>query len=356
MKRTRFHWGIAVGMTVVIGLAMCLANMHGAAVQPADALPLAQLQLGNFDDRMLGIVGAGIVINRASLSALFQGYQVIFNKAFEGVPAEWDQVAMRVPSKTGKEVYPWLGQTTRFREWIGDRVLQNLMLHDFSIKNKPWENTVTIDRDEIEDDTYGVYAPMISQLGQDAKQHPDELVFGLLASGFTSTGYDNQYFFDVDHPVVQADGTTASVSNFGGGAGTAWYLLDTSKMIKPLIYQVRKDYKFVAMDQETDEQVFTSKKFRYGVDARSNVGFGLWQLAYASKQALDANAYGAARAAMMGMKGDNGKPLGVRPSLLVVPPSLEKTALEILQAEKNAAGATNIYQNTAKLLVTPWLS
>lgn len=356
MKRTRLQWVSAAVITACIGLAMCLVNMTGGHVSTADVMPLAQLQLGQFDERMLGFVGAGIVINRANLNALFQAYKVLFQQAFDGVPAEWDQVAMRVPSQTSKEIYPWLGQTTRFREWIGDRVLQNLMLHDFTIKNKPWENTVTIDRDEIEDDVYNVYGPMISQLGQDAKQHPDELVFSLLASGFTSPCYDGQYYFDTDHPVLQADGSTASVSNFGGGAGTAWYLLDTSKMIKPLIYQVRKDYKFVAMDQETDEQVFTSKKFRYGVDARSNVGFGLWQLAYASKQALDATAYGAARAALMGMKGDNGKPLGVRPSLLVVPPSLEKTALEILQAEKNAAGATNIYQNTAKLLVTPWLA
>ena len=356
MKSTRHQWVFAVAATVMIGLALCLANAVGASSHAAAIAPLAQLPALQFDDRMLGFAAAGIVINRASLNALFQGYKVLFQQAFDGVPADWDKIAMRVPSQTSKEVYPWLGQTTRFREWIGDRVLQNLMLHDFAIKNKPWENTVTIDRDEIEDDSYNVYGPMISQLGLDAKQHPDELVFALLAAGFGQSCYDGQYFFDTDHPVLQADGTIGSTSNFQGGTGTAWYLLDVSKMVKPIIYQVRKDYKFVAMDQETDEQVFTSKKFRYGVDARSNVGFGLWQLAYASKQELNADSYGAARAALMSMKGDNGRPLGVRPSLLVVPPSLEGSGLKVLQAEKNAYGATNIYMNTAKLLTTPWLS
>ncbi|MDK3025574.1 Mu-like prophage major head subunit gpT family protein [Cupriavidus taiwanensis] len=356
MKRNRFHWGLAIAASAMVGLVLCLANMHGANAQPGVAITLAQLDFAHTDQRLLGILGAGLVVNRANLNALFQAYKVLFQNAFTGTQADWDQVAMRVPSTTAKEVYPWLGQTTRFREWIGDRVLQNLMLHDFTIKNKPWENTVTIDRDEIDDDTYNVYGPMIAQLGQDARQHPDELVFGLLASGFDQSCYDGQYFFDTDHPVLQANGTTASVSNFQGGTGTAWYLLDTSKMVKPLIYQVRKDYKFVAMDQETDEQVFTSKKFRYGVDARSNVGFGLWQLAYASKQELTPETYGAARAALMSMKGDNGKPLGVRPSLLVVPPSLDAKGLEILQAEKNASGATNVYRNTAKQLTTPWLS
>jgi len=39
-----------------------------------------------------------------------------------------------------------------------------------------------------------------------------------------------------------------------------------------------------------------------------------------------------------------------------VRPSQESAAKKILQAEKNDAGATNIYQNTAQLLSTPWLS
>ncbi|CAN5754662.1 Mu-like prophage major head subunit gpT family protein [soil metagenome] len=297
-----------------------------------------------------------MLINRQTLTALFQGYQMVFQNAFMNVQTDWEKIAMQVPSTTTQEVYAWLGQTTRFREWVGDRVIQNLGTHDFTIKNKPWENTVGVPREAIEDDSYGIYKPIFAQLGLDARQHPDELVFALLASGFAANCYDGQYFFDTDHPVLQADGSTASVANFAGGAGAAWYLLDTSKIIKPLIYQVRKDYSFVSKTREEDDNVFFSKEYVYGVDARSNVGFGLWQLAYASKNALDANAYGAARAAMMSMKGDNGKPLGVRPTLLVVPPSMEKQALELLQAEKNASGATNIYQNTAQLLVSPWLS
>jgi phage major head subunit gpT-like protein len=297
-----------------------------------------------------------MIINRPNLAAMFTGFKMTFQNAFDGTISDWNKVAMEVPSSTTQEVYAWLGQTTRFREWIGDRVIQNLKTHDFTIKNKPWENTVGVDRDQIDDDTYGVYKPFIAQLGQDAKQHPDELVFSLFVNGFTQTCYDGQYFFDTDHPVVQADGSIASVSNFGGGTGAAWYLLDTTKMIKPMIYQVRKGYNFVSMDKEDDDNVFKRKEFIYGVDARSNVGFGLWQLAYASKQPLDETSYAAARQALLTMKGDNGKVLGVRPSLLVVPPSMEGTGLKLLQAEYIASGATNVYRNTATLLTTPWLT
>lgn len=307
-------------------------------------------------DSLPAVAFAGMLINRSNLAAATTAFNTIFNNAFAGAPVDWEKVATLVPSSTKQEVYAWLGTTTRFREWIGDRVIQNLGTHDFTIVNKPFESTIGVDRDDIEDDRLGVYNPLFSQLGQDAKTHPDELVFALLKNGFTGKCYDGQYFFDTDHPVIGADGQPASVSNYGGGAGTPWFLLDTSRVIKPIIFQKRRDYQFVAMDKIDDEAVFSRKEFRFGVDARVNVGYGVWQLAYASKQTLNAANYAAARAAMMGVKGDNGKPLGVRPNLLVLGPSLENAGFEVLKAERDAAGATNVYQNTADLLVTPWLA
>lgn len=62
----------------------------------------------------------------------------------------------------------------------------------------------------------------------------------------------------------------------------AWYLLDVSRPLKPIILQKNKEIKFVAMDKEDDENVFMRDKFRYGVDSRCNVGYGLWQLAHKS--------------------------------------------------------------------------
>ncbi|GEO82276.1 Mu-like prophage major head subunit gpT family protein [Pararhodospirillum oryzae] len=297
-----------------------------------------------------------MIVNQASLSAITTSFKVLYQGAFDAAPSDWDKIATEVPSTTRQQTYAWLGTTTRFREWIGDRVIQNLGTHQYSIVNKPFENTVEVNRDDIEDDQLGVYRPLVTQMAQDAKTHPDELVFRLLAAGFTTPCYDGQYFFDTDHPVLDGAGGTVSVSNLQDGTGTPWYLLDTSKAIRAVIFQKRRDYTFVAMDKVDDEAVFARKAYRYGVDARVNAGFGLWQVAQASKAALTTETYAAARAAMMSIKGDQGKPLNIRPSLLVVPPSLEKAGLEVLKAERDAAGATNVYQNTAQLLVTPWLA
>jgi len=297
-----------------------------------------------------------MIVNRANLAMAFTGFKASFQKAFEGAAIDFDQLVLRVPSTTSQEAYAWLGQTTGFREWIGDRVIQALKQHNYTIVNKSFENTVGVPREAIEDDQFGIYSPLMAQLGQDAKEHPATLVYELLKSGFTKTCYDGQFFFDTDHPVLAADGTETSVSNTGGGSGTPWFLLDTSRVMRPIILQTRKPYTFVPMDKDDDEGIFMRKEYRYGVDARLNVGFGLWQLAYGSKQTLDAASFNAAYAAMQGMKGDNGRPLGLKPKLLVVPPSLRATALEIVKAERNAAGATNINRDVVDVLSTPWLS
>lgn len=350
MKRTLTFLALAF----MAGLVLAASVVHPGASAPLFAAAFADPSGLPFDS--LAALGfGGLTISKGNLTLLNQAFNAAFKGAFNGVKPMWEKVALPVTSTTGEEKYGWLGATTRFREWMGERVYQNLKVHDYSIKNKTFENTVAVPREAIEDDQYGVYTPLMSQLGQDAALHPDELVFALLAAGFSTTCYDGQYFFDTDHPVGKNE-SPASVSNFGGGAGTAWYLLDTSKIIKPLILQRRRPYAFVSKTKADDDNVFDKNEYVWGVDGRLNVGFGLWQLAYASKQTLDETNYAAARAAMMSFKDDGGKPLGVTPKVLLVPPTLEAAALKLVQAESMANGATNVYRNTAEVVVCPWLA
>ncbi len=297
-----------------------------------------------------------MLINQTSLRTLYTGFSTAFQGGLGMITPQFPRVAMTVPSTTSQNEYGWLGQFPKIREWLGDRVIHNLNAYTYAIKNKPWEMTVQVNRDDIEDDNVGIYTPMFTEMGRATAAFPEELLWPLLNAGFTGLCYDGQYFFDTDHPVLDASGTAQSVSNTGGGSGTAWFLLDTSRMMKPLIYQTRRPFEMVRMDAMTDEVVFQRKEYRYGVDGRANAGYGFWQLAYGSKQTLDATSYAAARAAMLGMKGDYGRPLGIMPNLLVVPPSLESAGRSVLEAERNANGATNIWRGTAELMVVSWLA
>ena len=303
------------------------------------------------------------ILTPALIQALFVGFRRDFQAALNDTPTAWQSIATRVPSTTKSNTYGWLGQFPQFREWIGPRVLKDMAAHGYSIENKDWESSVSIRRPDIEDDNVGIYSPLFSEMGRAAKAQPDELVFGLLKDGFTVAGYDGQNFFDDEHPVypnVDGTGTAELVANHDVDLterpdNPIWYLMDTSRAIKPLIFQERKAPVFTPMTRLDDEEVFTNNVFRFGADSRNNVGFGFWQFAYGSKQTLDKSSYKAARTALMGMKGDYGRPLGLRPRLLVVPPALEEAGLELLNAERDAAGATNVYRGTAELLVCEWL-
>lgn len=63
---------------------------------------------------------------------------------------------------------------------------------------------------------------------------------------------------------------------------TAWFLLDTSKLMKPLIYQERKKPDFVEQTDYSNDNVFMNKKFHFGAEARANGGYGFWQMGYGS--------------------------------------------------------------------------
>jgi phage major head subunit gpT-like protein len=289
------------------------------------------------------------------MTNMYIALNTIFNAAFEGSPSFHEQIAMVVPSNSRVNDYKFMLQFPMLQEWIGDRQIRSLAASTFQIVNKDYEATVEVDRNDIEDDQLGVYNPIVAELGRVAKQHPDFLMAKLLNEGFATACYDGKAFFAIDHPVG-----SGIQSNNGGGSGTAWYLLDTTRAIRSLIFQRRSMPQLVRQDRPDDENYFMRKKFRYGVDYRGAAGYGLWQLAYGSKNTLNPTNYAVARTAMMEFSNEEGTPLGIRPNLLVVPPSLESQGKEILMAEvlgiTGEGSKTNIWKGTAELLVVPWLS
>jgi len=297
-----------------------------------------------------------MIINAANLAAVRTGFSAAYALGNTQAPSQYSRIATIVPSSTKEQTYGWLGKMPNVREWIGPRSLQNLAQHSYTIREKKWELTIPVDRDDIETDNIGVYAPMFEEMGRSTGSWWDILCFALLKQGFDTDCYDGQRYFDTDHPVLDEAGNVTTVANTDGGTGPAWFLIDTNRALKPIILQKRKDFKFTAKDKDTDDNVFDNNEFVYGADARANVGFGFWQFAWGSKQPLTADNYAAARAALSGMKGDYGRPLGIQPNLLVVPPALERAGLKIVNNALTTGGETNEWAGTAELLNVPWLA
>lgn len=302
------------------------------------------------------------IITPALITSLRTGFDKAFQNALTNTTTDWERIATRVPSTSASNTYGWLNQFPKLREWVGDRVVKDMAAQAYQVQNKLFESTVGVKRTDIEDDNVGVYTPLFAEMGRAATAHADELVFDLLSGGASSLCYDGQNYFDVDHPVypnVDGTGTPTLVSNYNNGGaspGPAWYLLDCSRALKPIIFQERTKPELEAMTATNDEGVFVRDEYRYGVRYRCNAGFGFWQLAYESKAELNDVNFNAAYAAMMQIKADGGRPMGIKPTHLVVPPSLRAAAIALIEAQLTTGGASNPNYKAVEVIVTPWLS
>ncbi|WKE64339.1 Mu-like prophage major head subunit gpT family protein [Gallaecimonas kandeliae] len=303
-----------------------------------------------------------MLITASALQSLRTTVRMEFAKALANVEPQYQLVATVVPSTSKSNTYGWIGAMPSFREWVGDRVVNSVKEHGYSITNKTWENTIGINRDDVEDDNIGMVPTVVQSLAQEGAEFPDELVFGLLPNGFTTACYDGQNFFDTDHPVnSKHDGTGAdsSVANMvdetgSGYTGEPWYLLDTSRPLKPLIFQDRRKLAINTLFNPTDPAVWTSNEFEFGADMRCEAGYGFWQMAFGNKRDLTAANLWDSWKRMRAFTRDGGKKLKIRPNLLVVPPSLEEEATKLLERDfidEGGVTVKNEMKGKVKLLV-----
>lgn len=142
-----------------------------------------------------------MLINQAALRGLNISYSTAFQKAFDEITPDWNELATVVPSSTSQQDYKWLGQMPQMKEWIGEREVQSIAASGYSIKNKKFEMTIAVPRDDIEDDQYGIYTPLFSNMGAAAAQHPGDLIYGVMMDGFTGLCYDGKPFFAENHTI-----------------------------------------------------------------------------------------------------------------------------------------------------------
>jgi phage major head subunit gpT-like protein len=237
----------------------------------------------------------------SALQSIYFNLRVAFMEGFTRPPKWWDQVATEMPSTTAENRYAWMSRIPKLREWIGERMLRNVAANVYTLRNKDFEASIEIDRNDIEDDNLGVFGPIAGQLGEQAALWPQDLIATVLAAAETSTvlAWDGQPFFNASHPVSFVGLTSGTYSN----------LLTTTP--------------------------------------------------------LTSDNYSAARAAMMSYLGEDGKPLGVVPNVLMVPPQLEVKAKQIVESQviasvfgSNTAAAAidNVNKGTARVLTVPELA
>jgi len=301
-----------------------------------------------------------MIITSSLLEDLRKSFVTLFKKGLANSSSQWKKVATRVPSSTKENTYGWLGKFPSLREWVGDRVLKSMKEHGYTLPNKKFESTVDVDRADIEDDNLGVYNVIAESAGQEAEDHIDRNVFAVLADGFNNLCYDGQNFFDEEHPVYpEADGTgvvvpTSNILNPLITDKPAWFLLDCSRPLKPLIFQERTPAEMDAITDPKNDTVFMKDVYLYGVRARRAFGVGFWQQAVGCRDTLSEANFNAAYKMMMDFKKDGGDKLGIRPTILVVNSDNVATANELINAMTKANGASNPLYKRVEVLECTW--
>lgn len=268
----------------------------------------------------------------------------------------YTKIATVVQSTSASTGYGFLDQVPKIREWLGSRVLHALNDYEYEIKNKKFEATVRVPRTDFEDNDYGKYGLLFEDFGREADSFPNDYVFNLLKNGHQNTCIDGQNFFDTDHPVGHQD--PQSVRNLytdGNPVNEGWYLLDTSRVIQPLIWQERVKPMMTSLNKEENENVFLHDEYLYGIRARGNAGYAFWQLAARCTNALMDVNFSEVYDSMCSLKGDNGSPLGIKPNLLIVPPSQRQAAHALIKRQFLENGESNINFEAVEIMVCPYL-
>lgn len=238
-------------------------------------------------------------LHQANLDALRVTFSNAFQVSYDAAPTPLlDAITMQVSSGTGSNTYGFLAQQLVMREWLGERIVQAMGEHSYSLVNKKFEATVGIDLDDIEDDNLGIFSGVqLPQLGVAAKKYPERMMAAVLlgvsfdnfGTAVTRLGFDGKTLFASDHPCYDAAAST--------------------------------------FDNDLDNDL-TSEGLK------------------------------AAMQAFYSIKGEDGSPFGVAPTHLVVPRALEWPARELLQnsfVPNSGAAVENLLKGSLTLVVSDLL-
>ncbi len=113
-------------------------------------------------------------------------------------------------SNSPSEKYADLMTAPKMQEWLGERAAAEIGEFTFEIQNVKYEATIDILKDWLRYQKLGLIDDRVQSLPRRSDQQWLSLVFALIAGGESAACYDEQYFFDTDHPTGKDTGTTQS--------------------------------------------------------------------------------------------------------------------------------------------------
>jgi phage major head subunit gpT-like protein len=159
-----------------------------------------------------------MLITPANLNILFTGVETRFWQAFTVEQLQYQKLCTTYPVGSENWISAWIPMTDKLREWNGARIVRTPAPQTYMVPIKPFEATYGIDKYKILDDSYGVYTPVVANLGKQAAKFPDYQLRDLLQNagswtGSFQNGTDGITHWNTAHPVDFYDASKGTYPN-----------------------------------------------------------------------------------------------------------------------------------------------
>lgn len=104
-------------------------------------------------------------------------------------------------SKQFSEIYTGVGDTPRFKKWVGQREINQLKDFTITITNEIYQAALEVYADEIEFDKLNIVQARVDALPSSYNDHYRDLLNTVIESAASTICYTGQFFFDTDHVV-----------------------------------------------------------------------------------------------------------------------------------------------------------
>ena len=146
-----------------------------------------------------------------NMRQLYYAFNAYLQKGLGGGWTDWTKFCSVINSGTLIEKYPMTVISGGMREWVGERVINEIAGKLFEVVNKDYEHTEGVSRNDIEDDNIGFYQALFTEMGLNAANLWPELA----AKALTSAGKwaDDVAFFSATRKIGKA-----TINNVVSGA------------------------------------------------------------------------------------------------------------------------------------------
>lgn len=165
-----------------------------------------------------------MLITSPNLQLFFSSLETRFSQAFTAEQLVYQKLCTIYPVTGEQWVSAWLPMTDKLREWQGARMVRTPAPQTYTVPIKLFEATYGVDRYKLEDDSYGVYTPVVTNLGKQAAKFPDYQLRDLLQNqgawtGQFQNGTDGLTHWNTAHPIDYFDASKGTYPNDYTGGG-----------------------------------------------------------------------------------------------------------------------------------------